>query len=303
MTVAVFNRVELRCSVFVLLLFPLAVVFDRLDTLLVFVCSLIVHELAHSIMAHRLGFSVCSIELQPFGCVARLRRSPSSPSESAVIAAAGPLISLLLSLCAAGLIHLSGRSAEGGALSEFAFFNLTLGAGNLVPVLPLDGGRLALAAVSAAGRGRRRAFSALFCFGGVLTGLISTAAGAYSIFVLKEREGFALTRAASLMITGGFIALSALRERRDNLAGDLRTRLAAPKRLENGASVRVLSMAMSKNCTVRDALMAVSGSSYGVVYVVDDDMRTLSMLDEGALMAAAVRGGSGERLESLLNNE
>ncbi|MBR5947351.1 MAG: site-2 protease family protein [Clostridia bacterium] len=299
MTIAVFGRTELRCSVFVLLLFPLAVVFDRLETLLIAAGSLIVHELSHSVMAHRLGFSVSSIELQPFGCVARLKRAPLSPSESAAIAAAGPLVSLILSLTAAGAAFLSGGT-ENSALSELSFFNLTLGLVNLLPVLPLDGGRLALAAVSSVnGSDRRKAASAL-SIGGVAIGLIVAAIGAFSL--TKKPEGMALFRAATTMVTGAFIVLSAAAERKELASHSAKARLAAESNLRSGRGLRVYSVAMHKKSTVREALMAVSGTGYGVVLVVDDGMRMLSVLDEGRLVAAAVRGGSGEKLENIVNS-
>ena len=297
MTLAVFGRTELRCSVLVLLLFPLSIVFDRLDTLLIAASSLTVHELSHSVMAHRLGFSVVSIELQPFGCVARLRRSPDQPSDAAAIAAAGPLASLILSLTAAGAAFFSG-SADNSALSELAFFNLTLAVVNLLPVLPLDGGRLALAAVSfARGNGAQRSQRAL-CFGGMLIGSLTAAAGAS---VLAGRpEGMALFRASSLIVTGSFIVLSAASELRGIAVNGVRARLCAQSRLRSGRGVRVYTVAMHKKSTVREALMAVSGTGYGVVFAVDDDMRTLAAIDEGALINAAAHGRSGEMLERLI---
>lgn len=297
MTVALFGRVELRCSVFMMLLFPLAVVFDRVDTLLIAASSLTVHELAHSVMAHRLGFSTASIEIQPFGCVAKLRRSPTLPAEAAAIAAAGPLVSLILSLAAAGTAYFSGGAAD-TALSEFAFFNLTLALVNLLPVLPLDGGRLALAAASSVNGVQRRRAAAALSLAGMLTGLLIASSGA--LFLIKKPVGMALFRAASLTVTGAFIVLSAACERQGVAANEARARLAAASRLRSGRGVRVFSVAMHKKSTVREALMAVSGTGYGVVLVADDDMRSLAVLDEGALMDAAVRGESGARLEEII---
>lgn len=318
MTVALFGRVELRCSAFVLLLLPLAIVFNRLDTLLIAAGSLLVHELAHAVMAHRLGFSLASIELQPFGCVARLRRSPDSPSEAAAIAAAGPLVSLLLALMAAGAAFLSGGAEyatssapfapharhalfDPSALAELSSFNLTLALVNLLPVLPLDGGMLALAAVSTANGWKRRKAALLLSFGGMLIGGTIAAAGA---LILSEKpEGMALFRAVSLVVTGSFVVLGAAAERKSLASDGARARLAAASRLRSGSGVRVFPVALHKKSTVREALMAVSGTGYGVVLVVDDDMRSIGVLDEGALMDAAVRGGSGARLGEVVDIE
>ena len=72
MQLASVGRTQLRCSVPVLLLIPLAAVFSKFDLLLVGLVSLGMHELAHAVMAHRLGFFVEAVEIQPFGFVARL---------------------------------------------------------------------------------------------------------------------------------------------------------------------------------------------------------------------------------------
>lgn len=303
MTVAVFGRTELRCSVFVLLLFPLAVIFDELDTLLIAASSLIAHETAHGIMAHRLGFRASSIEIRPFGCIARLERSPNTPSEAAAIAAAGPAVSLFLALSSAGLafFSLGGGVQDAGffALSEFSFFNLTLGAMNLLPVLPLDGGRLALSlAASAAFGKRRRAAALILCLSGVLTGIISASLGVYAL--IDKGSGLDAVRAASLVITGAFVALSAAAEKRELTGERLRAELKLRSRLASGRGVRVFGIAMNEKSTVRDALMAAGGSCYGMVFVVDDDMHTLAVLDEGALMNEALRGKSGARLGEVM---
>ncbi len=301
MTVALIGKTELRCSVFVLLLLPAAVIFNRLDTLLIAASSLVAHESAHIIMAHRLGYAVEAMELRPFGCIARLAGSPAPGPEAAAIAAAGPLASLLLSLCSAGLAYLFGDTAGLTAPGDFAFFNLTLGLVNLLPVLPLDGGRLALSAVSRAsgGKSRRRA-SLLFSIGGAAAGLAVAAIGVFA--VIEKSSGMELVRAVSLVITGAFIAVSAAREGKARTVPDIRSRLGAPARLRRGSGMRVHFAALHKKSTVRDALMAVSGTGYAVVLVVDDDMRTLGTVDEGALMNEAVRGGGGARLGDIVDN-
>jgi len=99
------------------------------------------HEGCHALAARRLGWQVGSVELFPFGGVARLQRPAGRQLQSeALIALAGPAASL----CLAFLLTLVGLAVkpEPAWLLFFARVNLILGIFNLWPGLPLDGGRL-----------------------------------------------------------------------------------------------------------------------------------------------------------------
>ncbi|MBO4879979.1 MAG: hypothetical protein J5544_06930 [Clostridia bacterium] len=318
MKLASCGRTELRCSVPVLLLLPAAVIAGKLETLLICLLSLTAHELSHAFMAQRLGFPIAALEIQPFGFIARLARAPNTPAESAAIAAAGPMISLLLALCSAGFAQLTAGSrlpalfsrfaseetAEGLFLSPqrtliaFSRFNLTLGAVNLLPVLPLDGGRLALAILTRRGNGRRGA--ALLCILGCCCGALIALCGA--AFILFPSGAEPLSPAVSFAVTGVFIVIAALSERKHAPSAAVRARLSSAAKLVSGGSVRVEPFAMASDATVRDALRALPGGGYGVLFVTNASLRTLGTLDEGALLAAAMRGETDRRLGSLLKD-
>ncbi len=305
MQLAVAGRTELCCSVPVLLLIPAAVVFGRTRTLAVCAVSLSLHELSHAFMAHRLGFPIAAIEIQPFGFIARLARSPNTPSESAAIAAAGPVMSLLLALCAAGMLRIAasipgvspGFSAfNRRVLSEFSFFNLSLGVVNLLPVLPLDGGRLALSFFGFQGKSARQS-SVLLCLCGAAVGALIAAAGVAAAAVSGLSPG-----PVSFAVTGAFIVLAALSELRTVSASAVRARLSTAARLSSGGAVRVFPLAIDASRTVSDALSALSSGGYALVFVTDAALRTIGMLDEGTLLAAAMRGETDLRLDLLLSH-
>lgn len=300
MKLALIGGTELRCSPAVLLLLPAAVIFGQLETALILLASLTVHELAHSVMAERLGFPVAAFELWPFGFIARLKRTPDTPSEAAAIAAAGPAVSLLLAFCSAGLLYLFSKTYSANAneaLRELSFFNLGLGAVNLLPVLPLDGGRLALSlAQMGSGRRRSRACNVLALLG-IAVGLLIAAGGV--LMLLFDGSGASLS-SVSAAVTGVFIALSAALERCNTALTGARQELAAVSRLMRGGSLRVRAVSMHASCTVRDALRATAGGGYGVVLVLDDDLRTVGLLDEGRLTEAVLSGQTQLSLGKLL---
>jgi Zn-dependent protease len=132
-------------------------------TVLLFFCSLIVHELGHAIVARRRGITVNRIELFLFGGMTSMSREAATPGEEFQIAIAGPLATLLFTIpCLAvdflivgshRLLHavvLDGTVAITPvllALSWLLLMNLLILVFNLIPAYPLDGGRIARAVV------------------------------------------------------------------------------------------------------------------------------------------------------------
>jgi Zn-dependent protease len=100
--------------------------------------SVLLHELGHALMARRLGVSVAAIELHFFGGAAQIVDLPRSPRDEMLVAAAGPAVSFALAGLGYGLAAATG--AAGFAL--FGVINVVLGAFNLLPAFPSDGGRI-----------------------------------------------------------------------------------------------------------------------------------------------------------------
>lgn len=110
--------------------------------------SVLVHELAHSVVALHAGVGVTEIELLPIGGVSKMERIPDQPSDELAIAAAGPLTSLAIGMGSLGLALAFGAGPwppdlyEGGLFARLGWLNLILAGFNLLPALPLDGGRV-----------------------------------------------------------------------------------------------------------------------------------------------------------------
>ncbi len=128
--------------------------------------SLILHELGHALVSRRLGIPILGIDLWFFGGMARPAREPETAGEEFKVAIAGPLVTFgIVVLCAIAIVlaasgsHLTSavltREAEAGVtatpllalLGWLLFINAILLVFNLVPAFPLDGGRIARAAI------------------------------------------------------------------------------------------------------------------------------------------------------------
>ena len=176
---------------------------------LLFFLSVLGHELGHAAAARRHGVAVDGITLWVLGGIAKLRRQAPTPKAEFEIAAAGPAVSLLLGAAfagaALGIDRWSSWGLAAAAASWLAITNAFLGVSNLLPVAPLDGGRVLTAMLwrSSGDAEHARLTSAR---AGLVLGS-SVAAIALLIVVFSERIGwwvFALTA-----LTGLFIAHAA----------------------------------------------------------------------------------------------
>jgi Zn-dependent protease len=107
--------------------------------------SVLLHELGHALTARQLGVPVAGIELHFFGGAAKMVGQPKTANDEVLIAAAGPAVSFFLGL--AGLV----MSAVTGVLGLYlvadifrviGWINVVIGVFNLLPALPMDGGRI-----------------------------------------------------------------------------------------------------------------------------------------------------------------
>lgn len=106
--------------------------------------TVLIHELAHALVAKRRGLDVPRITLFIFGGVSHLGRQPSSAGEEFQIAAAGPATSLVIAIATGlGALLLRGANEQAEAILFYlAFVNAALAVFNILPGFPLDGGRV-----------------------------------------------------------------------------------------------------------------------------------------------------------------
>jgi Zn-dependent protease len=106
--------------------------------------SLLAHELAHARAARTAGGEMHSIILPLFGALSDRAYAPVSPRSDALVALAGPIINLLAALIfgAAWWLADGKWNLLAGVLGVLALINLTIAIANLMPGLPMDGGRV-----------------------------------------------------------------------------------------------------------------------------------------------------------------
>ncbi len=108
--------------------------------------SIIFHEISHSLVARKSGMNIKGITLFIFGGVSEMEDDPPDSRTEFLMAAAGPLASILIGIVMF-LLHYWGQIAgwpieANGVFSYLAWINMLLAAFNLMPAFPLDGGRV-----------------------------------------------------------------------------------------------------------------------------------------------------------------
>ncbi len=194
---------------------PAAYALGLASALLLF-AGVLAHELGHALVARRRGVEIEEIDLWLLGGVARMSGQPSHAADEIAFAAAGPAVTLLLTVVFAGLAAVLPGSTPAAAvalLEYLAFVNAAILALNLLPAFPLDGGRIARgliwlfdgdlrkATVIAARLGRviGWALVALGVLGamiGFFAGFWTAIIGVFVIFAAKAEERATRLRAA-----------------------------------------------------------------------------------------------------------
>jgi Zn-dependent protease len=238
--------------------------------------SVLIHELSHCVVARGYGLPVRRILLYPLGGFSEIEREPQTPGREFLVSAAGPALSLVLAAAGYGLMRVVPPGTIAGTLvSQLRWANLVVGIFNLLPGLPLDGGRMlraviwkltgrpATSTIAAAWAGRVIAV-ALFAIPFV-TGRVNGSAGGLETVVW-------LAVIAAFMWTGAGQAIKATRFR--ERLPTLQARRLARK-----------AVSVAANTPVAEAIRRAEENQARAVVVVDHEDKPIAIVNETAVMA------------------
>lgn len=244
------------------------------------VIALTCHEAAHLLAARSLGVEIASLRLTPFGGAMRIENPYGlSPLRLALVAAAGPLANALLVTAAGALAH--WRLLSPGAALAAIQANLALMAFNLLPALPLDGGRIAYALMSMKLR-PARALDAGVWMGRAVAALLLAACAALAVKYRRVNLSF--------LFAAVFIWASAADERQALSDAPMKAVLGTLRPVEGVVPARLC--AVSADCAIHAALRAAR-PGVTTLYAVYKDDRLSSITDDRRLVEAALKRGTG----------
>ncbi|MEU8987667.1 site-2 protease family protein [Streptomyces sp. NPDC048558] len=249
-----------------------------------FYASVLVHELAHTVAALRFKLPVRRIQLQFFGGVSEIEKEAETPGREFVLAFVGPLLSLVLSGVFYGALQaVEPGTVPGVLLAGLMISNLIVAAFNLLPGLPLDGGRMLRAVVwkitgrpmtgtvAAAWVGRALAVSVLVGLPWLTQSgaLGSDAVDNVGMDTVMDALLAAILAAIIWTGAGNSLRMARLREHLPDLRARTLTRRAVP---------------VETNTPLSEALRRANDAGARALVVVDADGNPLSLVREAAIV-------------------
>ncbi len=172
-------------------------------TAVLFFASVLAHEFSHALVARRLGLKVAGITLFIFGGATSIEGDSRSARDEALIALAGPASSLLIGGIFLGIGALMPQPEVRAIVGWLGVINLVLGAFNLVPGYPMDGGRV-LRAILWQVRGDSLTATRQAAIVGRVIGYLMVAGGIF--WALRSRD---IGSGLWLALVGWFLATAA----------------------------------------------------------------------------------------------
>jgi Zn-dependent protease/CBS domain-containing protein len=237
--------------------------------------SILLHEMSHALMAKHYGLPVRSISLQFLGGMTEIEGEAATPGQEFRIAVVGPLTSLAVGLAALALLLVVPDGLTTMAVQGLAWSNLVVGVLNLVPGLPLDGGRVLRAAVwQASDNMHRGTIVAAWCGRVVAVLTLFWPVVAEALFDIRATFYDYLLAA----VIAGFLWSGATGSM---ISAHIRRRLPALK--ARPLARRVISV--PDDTPVSEAVRRAQDASAGGIVLLSSDGRLAGIVSEAALLA------------------
>jgi Zn-dependent protease len=237
--------------------------------------SVLVHELSHSLVARGFRLPVRRILLYPLGGFSELEQDPPTPGQEFLVSAAGPAMSLVLAALGYGVDVLAHPSGIPHALVDyFILANVLVGVFNLLPGLPLDGGRLLRAGLWKV-TGRSGYSTVLAAWAGRVLAValvVVVLSRPARLFSVTDGYGIWLIAIAAFMWMSASQALRSAR---------IRERLPA---LQARALAR-RAIPIPSNLPLSEAIRRADLAQARALVVVDHEAKPIAIVNEGAVIA------------------
>jgi len=259
---------KLEINLWCIILFAVGFYFRFFDILLIAYTITAIHEFAHILTAKMCDVKIDGVEVLPFGITMRIAKNCINNTSSEVkIAIAGPVSNFLISYFVYGFY-------EGMYKDYIITASLAMGLFNLLPVLPLDGGRV-LRALLVKKYGHIRAANITFNISYVSVFFI-LAGGLYALYLTKFNFSF--------LLIGGFLIANITEERKNANMIIMKDILYSRKKLlEKGVSQGDLLIA-EEDEKAKNILKKLSYDRYYIIKIVDNHMGIIKTVTETELI-------------------
>ncbi len=257
---------KLELNYFAFVLFALGFVFGFINELLLVYTITAIHEIAHIFVAKKCGVEVKCVEVLPFGITMRVSDNViKDTSHEAKIALAGPVANFLTAYFVYGFYM--------GVYREYIIVaSVLMGMFNLLPALPLDGGRI-MRSILVKKTGCIRATSISVAVTKVVAFIIF-AFGLYALYV----TGFNF----SFLLIGCFLGANITEERKNANTVMMKDILYSRKKLQDAGRSEVVVVDDEKSAS--SVLKRLSYDKYCIIHIVDKNMKNRAVITETQLI-------------------
>jgi Zn-dependent protease/CBS domain-containing protein len=235
--------------------------------------SVLVHELAHSVVARGYGLPVRRILLYPLGGISEIDKEPQTPLREFCVSAAGPALSLALGAVGWALSLVVKDGISGSLVRQLMYANIIVGIFNLLPGLPLDGGRMLRAVIwKITGKPNTATIAAAWVGRALAIALLVIP------IYFGRLSGGDMVSVLWVAVIAGFMWIGAGQSIR---ATKFRERL--PELQARRLARRAISVPAST--PLAEAIRQADESRARAVVVVDHDSKPIAIVNEAAVMA------------------
>lgn len=275
---------KLEINLLTLLLFAVSMLFDFLEILAVAYAVTALHETAHILVAKMCNVPIDGVEILPFGITAKIKKECiPKPFDEIKIAAAGPVANFLIAYFIYGFF-------EGAFKNYIITSSIAMGIFNLLPALPLDGGRI-LRALLVKRLGHIRATTVALKITG-LTAFLIAVSGLYALYV----TGFNF----SFLLVGGFLLANLTEERKRANAIIMKDILYSRKKLANQGALKAEVLVADVNERAFGVIENLSYDRYYTVNVINSRMEVLKILTETEIIEKTAAYGMNTTLKKIV---
>ncbi len=280
--------VDIKINILLCFLFLFLFIFGYTENVLISFIVVLLHEFAHTIVAKMLRYKIENIELFPFGGVARIEESIAiNPQHEVIIALAGPVFNFLLVIVGHQFLVYAPNNEK---LIFFIYTNLIIGIFNLIPILPLDGGRII------------RAYLAFLI--GVKRATKYAVRLSKIISVLLFLLGFYLIKYSPfnifISLVAIFLFIAAKRENQMAVFIFLKEITQKKQYLLSQGVLNTKYLVAVKSTSAKDIMNQFIPRKYHIITVMDKNCSVLGILTESQILDGMIKYGMNVSLEKLL---
>lgn len=288
MTIFKIYGIKFRLNLVFILFLLLYIANGSIIETIIYLITIIVHELSHVIACIKLNIKVKEISLFPFGGVAKLGNFiADNPYKEILISLVGPLANVIIAVC---LLLLSKIIKQNNYIHFGLMLNIYIGFFNLIPILPLDGGRV-LRAIISLKFGIKYATNKVIA----LTYLISfflIICGLYILFFRKE--------GMYLLFIAIFIIFAATKEKRMAAFIFLKEIINKKQLLQRKRVLKTQILVCTKEATLKSILDSFLPRRYHIIIIIDNLGNKVETIYEEKILDSVIKYGLNVTVETLL---